>query len=113
MYLCPAVQHVIHSVTDLFFPDNTVPFGIEDILTAISTDKNDLYNGQDGQKLASTIWDIVQAYIIKCHTIETTPVPATAIFEIKSQLNRILKILPKSRLAIHVEKCPRLQNIIK
>ena len=111
MFLCPAVQYSIHCVTETFFPNNISPFGIEDILTAITTDKNELYKGKDGQKLASTIWDIFQTYIIKCHTAGTTPVPTAAIFEIRSQLNHILKILPKSRLAIHVKNSIRLQDI--
>ena len=113
MYLCPAVQHSINYVTQTFFPNNTSPFGIEDILTATITDKHELYQGQDGQKLASTIWDIFQAYVIKCRTAETTPIPTAAIFEIRSQLNRILKILPRSRIATHVKNSARLQDIFK
>ena len=112
MYLCPAVQQSIACVTETFFPDIPSPFNIEDILTAVTNDKHNLYKGQEGQKLASTIWDIFQTYIIKCHSSETTPVPVAAIFEIRSQLNRILKILPKSRLSLFIKSSEKLLNTI-
>ena len=113
MYYCPAVQHTISCVTRTFFPNITTPFGIEDILTAVTMDKHNLYNGEYGQKLASTIWDLLQVYIVKCHSSETTPVPVVAIFEIRSQLNRILKILPYSGLAIFITRSETLLNIIQ
>ena len=103
MYLCPAVQQSITCVTETFFPDLPFPFNIEDILTAVTTDKHELYKGQDGHKLASTIWDIFQTYVIKCHSSETTPVPVAAIFEIRSQINQVLKILPKSKLSLFIK----------
>ena len=106
MYFCPAVQNTITSITKTFFPNIETPFSIVDIVTAVTSDKHELYKGPDGQKLASTIWDMVQAYIIKCHSSDTTPTPIAAIFEVRSQLNRILKILPKSRLSIFM-KCSR------
>jgi hypothetical protein len=42
-----------------------------------------------------------------------TPIPATAIFEIKSQINRILKILPKTMVSKHVLNCNDLRAIFQ
>ena len=113
MFLCPAVQNVISIVTNTFFPNINTPFNIVEVLTATTSDKHELYKGPDGQKLACTIWDIFQVYIIKCHSAELTPSPVKANFEICSQLNRVLKILPNSRLSQFIKHSKALSDLFK
>ena len=113
MYLCPTVQSIIASVTSNFFTNINTPFDIIEVLTAVITDKHQLYLGQDGQKLASTIWDLLQVYIIKCHSSELTPNPINAIFEIRSQLNRVMKILPNTRLSRFITHSKPLLEVIE
>ena len=112
MFQCPAVQQSIACITETFFPNIPSPFNIEDILMAVTSDKHELYKGHEGHKLASTIWDIFQTYVIKCHSSEKTPVSVEAIFEIRSQLNQVLKILPKSKLSLLINDSKELLNII-
>ena len=112
MFYCPLVQAAIDEITITFFPQIITNFDITEVLTSVTKDKHYLYQGQDGQKLASTIWDLLQVYIIKCHNKDTTPIPATAIFEIRTQLNQVLKILPRSRLSLFIKKSKRLLEII-
>ena len=113
MFLCPSVQIVIDEITRVFFPSITTKFNISEVLISVTKDKHELYHGQEGQKLASTIWDLLQVYIIKCHTAEKTPTSVTAIFEIRSQLNRVLKILPKSRMSLFIKNSKSLLDIIR
>ena len=42
----------------------------------------------------------------------TTPIPSTAIFEIKAHINRILKILPKSKLTLTYNASQTLKQTI-
>ena len=112
MYLCPAVQTVVNNVTTTFFPNKRTPFSISEVLVAVNSDMHNLYRGQIGHELASLIWDLLQTYIIKCHTAVSTPISATAIFEIRAQLNRVLKILPKSKITCLINSTPQLNTII-
>ena len=104
LFQCPAVQIVINSITCTFYPNLKIPFNISDILVSITSDKHDSYKGHTGQELASLIWDYFQVYIVRCRITQVTPISISAIHEIKSQLNRILKILPKSKLAIFINQ---------
>ena len=112
MFYCPLVQVAIDEITKTFFPNITTNFDITEVLTSVTKDKHYLYQGQDGHKLASTIWDLLQVYIIKCHNKDITPIPATAIFEIRAQLNQVLKILPRSRLSLFIKRSKHLLEII-
>ena len=112
LFQCPAVQIIVHNITNTFFPNQTNSFMISDILLSTNSDKHKLYNGPIGQELASLIWDYFQVYVLQCRVSHTTPISYTAIFEIKSQLNRILKILPKSRIATYIKNSMELHNLI-
>ena len=112
LYQCPAVQKIIKKILSTFFPNLTYNFNISEILISVNTDKHNLYKGPIGQELASLIWDYFQVYIVQCHTAQTTPTSIPAIFEIKSQLNRILKILPRSKLSTFINSSPDLQLIL-
>ena len=112
LFQCPAVQTIIKDISSTFFTNLTHDFNISEILISINTDKHNLYKGPIGQELASLIWDYFQVYIVQCHTAQTTPTSTPAIFQIKSQLNRILKILPKSKLSIFINSSPDLQLIL-
>ena len=111
LFHCPAVQTLINNITNTFFPNPTIPFDIADILVSIISDKHHLYKGSIGQELASLIWNYFQVYIMKCRTAQTTPISTIVIHEIKSQVNRVLKILPKSKLATFIKASPELQNM--
>ena len=93
------------------YPNTKIAFDIADILVSIISDKHHLYKGSIGQELASLIWNYFQVYIIKCRTAQTTPISTIVIHEIKSQVNRVLKILPKSKLATFIKASPELQNM--
>ena len=112
LFQCPAVQIIIHNITNTFFPNQTHHFMISDILLSTNSDKHKLYKGPIGQELASLIWDYFQVYVIQCRVSQITPISFTAIFEIKSQLNRILKILPKSRVATYIKSSTELHYLI-
>ena len=106
------MKTVINNITTTFFPNKIIPFSISEILVSVNSDTHALYQGQTGQELASLIWDLLQTYIINCHTAESTPITATAIFEIRSQLNRVLKILPKSKIACFINSNLELSTIV-
>ena len=112
LFQCPAVQTVIHNITETFFPNLTHPFTISEILVSTNSDKHIFFKGHIGQELASLIWDFFQVYILQCRFAQTTPISATAIFEIRSQLNRILKLLPTSKIALFIKASPELQNTV-
>ena len=96
LFHCPAVQNAIRDITNTFFPNQTKSFNISDILLSITSDKHNLF----------------QVYILKCRVSQTTPISTMAIFEIKSQLNKILKILPKRKISIFIKTFPELQYIL-
>ena len=112
LFQCPTVQTVIKNITNTFFPNLTTPFDISDILLSINSNKHTLYRGPTGQELASLTWDYFQVYIVQCRVAKITPISSSAIYEIKSQLNRILKILPKSKIAIFIKASPGLQCLL-
>ena len=112
LFHCPAVQPIIKHITNIFFPNKTLPFSISDILVSTNSDKHKLYRGPVGQELASLIWDCFQVYILQCRVAHKTPIPTSAIFEIRSQLNRILKLMPKSKIALFIRSSPELTNIL-
>ena len=112
LFQCPAVQIIVHNITNTFFPNQSSRFMISDILLSTNSDKHKLYEGPIGQELASLIWDYFQVYVLQCRVSQTTPISVTAIFEIKSQLNRILKILPKSRVATYIKSSTELHYLI-
>ena len=112
-YECSFVSTVIAEITSTFFPNMKGHFHLRDIILATITNKHHFYEGNDGQQLASIIWDIFLCYIMKCRSAGKTPIPEICLHEIRSQLNRILKILPKSKIAIYVKANSELFNIIK
>ena len=111
LFQCPAVQPIIKHITNTFFPNLTLSFNISDILVSTNSDKQKLYKGPVGQELASLIWDLLQVYILQCRVAHKTPSTISATFEIRSQLNRILKIIPKSKLAFFIRSSQELLNI--
>ena len=113
LFQCPAVQTVIRNITSTFFPNETNSLNISDILVSINSDKHKQYKGPVGHELASLVWDYFQVYVLQCRIAQKTPVSTSAIFEIRSQLNRILKLMPKSKLAIFINSSPDLQSMIQ
>ena len=112
MFLCPAVMSIINDIKRIFFPTFTTNFDIADILLSVDQNKHKQDGWKDGWEIINLIWDLFQVYIIKCHNKELTPVSQAAIFEIKSQLNRILKILPKSKLSTALHQQHIIYNIL-
>ena len=112
LFHCPAVQPIIEHIKNTFFPNQTHPFSISDILVSTNSDKHKLYKGPVGQELASLIWDFFQVYILKCRIAHKTPVPSSAKIEIRSQLNRILEIKSKSKISLFIRSSPELQNTL-
>ena len=102
---------VINVIVNTFFPLNTNPFCNRDILLAITDNKHPLYSGKTGQLLASLIWDHYLKYIMNCRTYGRTPIATVCIHEIKSQINRILKILPQSEISKYIHESTTLSKI--
>ena len=112
LFHCPAVQIATESVTSTFFPNISAPFNISDILLSTDSDKHKFYKGTVGHELASLIWDFFQVYLIQCRQAQITPISNTAIIKIRSELNRILKLLPKSKLTTFIRASPELLHIL-
>ena len=111
-YECTFVATIIAEITSTFFPNMRGHYYLRDIILATTTNKHILYEGNYGQQLASVIWDIFLSYILKCRNAGKTPVATICLHEIRSQLNRILKILPKSNIARHIKNHHKILNII-
>ena len=111
-YECTFVATIIAEITSTFFPNIKGHYYLRDIILATITNKHPLYEGKDGQQLASVIWDIFLSYIMKCRNAGKTPVVTICLHEIRSQLNRILKILPNSNIASHIKKHHQLSTIV-
>ena len=111
-FQCPFVATIITEICLAFFPSLKNHFHLRDIILATITDKHSLYEGKSGQQIASIIWDTFLAYVMKCRSKNKTPIPTVCIHKIKSQLNRILKILPKSLVALHINSRPQLLALI-
>ena len=101
-YECEFVSTVVNEILETFFPHIADTFTIQDILLSTITDKHPLFTGKTGQLLASLIWDFFLKYIITCRNNEKTPIPAICVHEIRSQINRILKILPQSDVSKYI-----------
>ena len=112
MFYCPAIQKVIKDINATFFPNLKTSYNIGEVLLSVDTTEHHLYIGTNGKKIASLIWDLFQVYILKCRKKERTPTSFTAIFEIKAQINRILKILPKSKLSLTYNESHKLKQTI-
>ena len=112
LFHCAAAQKVIKDITNTFFPNINTQFSISEVLLSVTNNKHYLYKGQIGQETTSLIWDLYQSYIITCRTAQTTPISNTAITEIRSQLNRIRKTSPKSKVAIFLNSTPSLIDIL-
>ena len=78
IFHCPAFKPIIEHITSTFFPNQTHPFSISDILVSTNSEKNKLYKGSVGQELASPIWDFFQVYILQSRISYKTPVPNSA-----------------------------------
>ena len=111
-YDCTFISSIISEITSAFFPNINNQFQHRDIILATITNTHPLYEGKIGQQLASIIWDSFLVYILKSRSNAQTPVAAICIHEIRSQLNKILKILPQSLVALHIKARPHLQTII-
>ena len=110
-FTCTSTQSVISEVSHYFFPHPETPFNKRDILLATLTDKHSLYKGRIGHELTDVIWNYYTSYIINSKQSNTTPLPSECIFLIKSQINRILKILPLSNVATFIKNQPTLLHI--
>ena len=110
-YECEFVAAIVDEILDVFFPQNKNAFNIGEILLATTENKPPLFIGKTGQLLASLIWDFFLKYIMTCHNKKITPIPAICIHEIKSQINRILKILPFSDLTKLIQASNTLTNM--
>ena len=111
-YECTFVATIIAEITSSFFPNIIGHFYLRDIILATITNKHPLYEGNEGHQLASVIWDIFLCYIMRCRNAGKTPVATICLHEISSQLNRILKILPKSSIARHIKNHPQIGSIL-
>ena len=110
---CVFVAAVINTVNCTFFPENNNTFHNRDILLAIIEDKHPLYTGRVGQQLASLIWDVFLHYIVKTRNNNGTPVASICVHEIKSQINRVLKILPHTEVSHYITKNATLVQIFQ
>ena len=111
-YDCIFISSVISELTTAFFPNINTHFQQSGIILATITNKHPLYEGKIGQQLVAIIWDTFLVYILKCRNNSQMPIAVICIHEICSQLNKILKILPHSSVALHKKARPHLQTII-
>ena len=105
-YTCSSTQTVIKESTTVFFPEIDAPFDKKDILLATLADKHILYKGKIGHEITDNT-----TYIINCRQRNTTPLPPESIFIIKSQINRILKLLPHRKVTKFIQSQPKLLRI--
>ena len=111
-YDCTFISSIISELTSAFFPNISTHFQPSDIILSTITNIHPLYEGKIGQQIVSIIWDTFLVYILKCRNNSQTPIAAICIHEICSQLNKILKILPHSSVALHIKARPHLQTIV-
>ena len=111
-YDCTFVSTIISEITNTFFPDTTNTFPLRDIILATTTNTHPLYEGTTGRQLMAIIWDPFLCYVMKCRSRSKTPIAAICMHEIRSQLNRILKILPNSKISHHVRSTAQIQLMI-
>ena len=110
-YDCSFVSTIIGEITNTFFPNTTNHFFLREIILATTTNTHPLYEGTTGRQLMAIIWDTFLCYVMKCRSRSKTPIAAICLHEIRSQLNRILKILPKSKIAHHIKSTDQIQLI--
>ena len=110
---CPAVQTIIENITTTFFPDITTAFTATDILLSVIKDKHRLYKGTIGNDLTNIIWNLFQAYILQCRNTNVTPIANIAISEIRSQISRIISLLPRSKIAQFIKTSNELEHIFE
>ena len=111
-YDCIFVSTIIGEITNTFFPNTNDHFFLRDIILATTTTTHPLYEGTPGRQLMAVIWDTFLCYVMKCRSVSKTPIAAICLHEIRSQLNRILKILPNSKISHHIRSTAQIQNII-
>ena len=111
-YDCTFVSTIIAEITNTFFPNTNCHFFLRDIILATTTTSHPLYEGTTGRQLMAIIWDIFLYYVMKCRSLSKTPTAPICLHEIRSQLNRILKILPNSKISHHMRSTPQIQCII-
>ena len=111
-YDCIFISSIISELTNAFFPNIYNQFQQRDIILATITNNHPLYEGKIGQQLASIIWDTFLVYILKSRNNAQTPVATICLHEIRSQLNKVLKILPHSLVALYIKARPQLQTLI-
>ena len=97
----------------LFFPNCNIILNISDILLAVDLRKGKAYEGDEENTFTNLVWDLLQVYIIKCHTNSSTPTTTAAIFEIRTQINRVLKILPNCQLANICNASPQISQALQ
>ena len=113
LYQCPAVQTIIVHLITTLFPDITTNFTISDIPISTNKDKHILYKGPTGIELTNLIWNLFQVYILQCRNTNVTPIATIAISEIRSQISRIVKLLPSSKVATLIKTSHELQHIFQ
>ena len=113
MHDCPAVQTIIQAIKTTFFHNSNTTFSASDILLSIDNKKPNFFKDDEGNLLTNLIWNLFQTYVIKCHNEEKTPIAPRAIFEIRAQINRILKILPHSQLAKIITSSSIIQQTLQ
>ena len=112
-FQCTFVATIIAEITSTFFPNVKSHFLLRDIILATISNKHPFYEGTDGHQLAAIIWDTFLCYIMKCRSTATTPIAAICLHEIRSQLNRVLKILPNSNISRHIKNNYQLLIIVQ
>ena len=112
-YECMFVADVVHTMKNTFFPQNDNTLKNRDILLAITEDKHPFYTGRVGHYLASLIWDLFLYYIVKTRNKSGTPISSICVHEVKSQINRILKILPHTEISYYITKNAKLSQIFQ
>ena len=113
MYYCPAVQTIRLEIHNTFFHHSNIDLDISDILLSIDINKGKAYDEDEGNLFTNLVWDLLQVYIIKCHSKVTTPTASVALFEIREHINRILKILPNCKLSTFLKASPLLLQALK
>ena len=110
-YDCMFASAIISDVQKTFFPQNNTTFSVGDILLANVENTHPLYTNKTGQLLSSLIWDFYLIYMLACRSKEKTPISTNCIHEIKSQINKVLKILPLSDLTKYINNSDALISI--
>ena len=111
-YDCVFAATIIANIKKNFYPQNNIILSVGDILLATVENVHPNFTGKTGQHLSSLIWDFYLRYILSCRIKGKTPTSINCIHEIKSQLNRILKILPLSDVTKYIKNSNALLSIL-